>query len=489
MTSIRVENGNTAFKSDDDGVLFNKDGLKLLQYPAGKTGSYPIPNATKTIEQYAFCGCKITSVTIPNGAAIGSYAFYESSLTSVTIPSGANLLSISPFGRCYNMASIKVESGNKLYLSEGGVLFNKKKTTLYQYPCGKTGHYEIPSTVNIIGSEAFAGCSRLTSVTIPDSVTRVSDLAFSDTGLKTVAIPKNVSDIQSGAFCACPDLMEIIVDSNNYYYTSVDGVLFRKQDGKSSGRLLVQFPAGKGGSYSIPSNTTRIFNNAFNSCDKLTSVTIPANVTKINSDAFRNCHSLKNVIYEGKTDPCSGSSNIFDACESLSFICVPEDYNSSSFCSLSFFVRGKEKCENHCYEVVENNGTLVVQKRVNATSWEEQKNGCGVFYCDNETGGMFNSSCSTNEICVNDVCAPEDLLNDSIYVILDFGDNDNVQLINIDVNVTLKHINDLGDFNITTIVVETNDEGHVVKVFVILDNEEDAKMLEKSVRDKCIPEQ
>jgi hypothetical protein len=72
-----------------------------------------------------------------------------------------------------------VETGNPSYSSDKGVLFNKDKTLLLQYPEEKKGEYAIPGSVTEIGVGAFAGCRSLTDVTIPGSVTEIGEYAFS----------------------------------------------------------------------------------------------------------------------------------------------------------------------------------------------------------------------------------------------------------------------------------------------------------------------
>jgi hypothetical protein len=86
------------------------------------------------------------------------------------------------------------------------VLFNKAKTTLIQYPTGKTGAYTIPNSVTSIGSNAFADCKKLTSVTIPAGLASIGDYAF----------------------YGCGGLTSINADAGNANYASVDGVLFNK---------------------------------------------------------------------------------------------------------------------------------------------------------------------------------------------------------------------------------------------------------------------
>jgi hypothetical protein len=85
------------------------------------------------------------------------------------------------------LTTISVDESNQNYSSSDGVLFNKDKTTLMQFPGGKTGSYTIPNSVTTIGERAFSGCSGLTSVTIPESVITIGDGAFYNcTGLTTV---------------------------------------------------------------------------------------------------------------------------------------------------------------------------------------------------------------------------------------------------------------------------------------------------------------
>ena len=118
----------------------------------------------KSIGAFAFAGCKITSITISEGVeSIAGGAFRMCPyLTSVTLPSSlTNMPSpfgtpvSSPFGGCISLTSIEVASDNPSFMSENGVLFNKEKTTLVSFPCGKKGSYTIPDGITTIGEDAF----------------------------------------------------------------------------------------------------------------------------------------------------------------------------------------------------------------------------------------------------------------------------------------------------------------------------------------------
>ncbi len=160
LTQINVESGNAVYSSED-GVWFNKDKTRLILYPAGKEESvYTIPNGVKCIGEEAFRSCsKLMKVTIPPSVTyIEEYAFFTS----------------------YSLTWFNVESGNRYYGSEDGVLFDYDKTTLIRYPIGKKEpSYTIPESVSWIGERSFIKCPTLMRLTIPKNVKYIAKDAFS----------------------------------------------------------------------------------------------------------------------------------------------------------------------------------------------------------------------------------------------------------------------------------------------------------------------
>jgi hypothetical protein len=97
------------------------------------------------------------------------------------------------FSNCYSLTGITVDERNPAYASVDGVLFNKAKTTLIQYPGGKQGEsYTIPAGVTTIESYAFLNNHFITSITIPASVTEVEFGAFASLKLS----PATRADIE-----------------------------------------------------------------------------------------------------------------------------------------------------------------------------------------------------------------------------------------------------------------------------------------------------
>ena len=187
---------------DDDTVEITKyygsaETLKIPNEIDGKTvtsiGNYAfawcdsltsvtIPDSVTTIGDSAFEDCdSLTSVTIPDSVTtIGDSAFaWCDSLTSVTIGNSVTTIGYKAFAWCASLTNVDVSVDNQNYSSQNGVLFNKDKTMLMQYPIGKEDiEYTIPDSVTTIGEQAFYDCKSLTSVTIPSSVTRIAEYCF-----------------------------------------------------------------------------------------------------------------------------------------------------------------------------------------------------------------------------------------------------------------------------------------------------------------------
>ena len=306
--------------------------------------SITIPNSVKSIGDGAFSGCRgLTNITIPNSVtSIGYDAFANcESLTNITIPNSVTSIGNDAFIRCNSLTNISVVSDSLYYSSENGVLFNKYKSKLIQYPIGnQRKEYTIPNSVISIGRSAFECCNRLTSLTIPNSVTSIGNGAFSSCdgltnitipnsvksiednafsncdGLTNITIPNSVSSIGYGAFYSCDSLTNIEVASGNLNYSSKDGVLFDKN--KSN---LIQYPSGNQRTeYTIPNSVKSIGYGAFRVCRKLTSITIPNNVTSIGKYAFTECRKLTSITIPNNVT--SIGKYAFMDCRSLTSVTI-----------------------------------------------------------------------------------------------------------------------------------------------------------------------
>ncbi len=206
-----VEIPNTVTSIGEGAFKMQREGSTSLK-------SITIPGSVTSIEDGAFCGCSgLESITIPDGVKdIGSEAFGRcKGLATVAIPATVKNIGRGPFMQCANLTSINVHKSNTAYISVDGVLFNKAKDTLIQYPCAKKdGAYTIPNGVKVICEYAFSGSSGLTAVTIPGSVVSIEDGAFNMTGLTEVTIPNGVTDVGSAVFWRCGKLTSATISKS-----------------------------------------------------------------------------------------------------------------------------------------------------------------------------------------------------------------------------------------------------------------------------------
>ncbi len=266
LPEINVDPEN-AYYSSLDGILFNKKRTSVIQCPAGKTGSYAIPDAVTNIGYAAFNNTGLTNVFIPAGVVnIGDWAFEWST----------------------NISDINVNDANPFFSSTNGILFNKDLTTIIQYPGGKTNStYAIPDSVVNIGGGAFSFSYHLSEIPILNGVTNIGPAAFRDClGFNEIIIPDSVIKLEWMCFYNCANVTNVVIGQNvtgigsGYHY----GVF-------ESCTNLTRF--------TISDSVTNICYRCFASCTGLTNVIIGQGISSIGNYAFDSCPSLKYVFFEG----------------------------------------------------------------------------------------------------------------------------------------------------------------------------------------------
>ena len=261
-----------------------KTGATFTVTVAAATNTFYFNPTTGTITKYAesdtvvVIPSKINGVTV---TTIGTDAFLGLNITSVTIPASVTEIGSNAFADCTNLTSVNYEGDwSKLTIQSGNPavqdaanapLFDFEFTpdntavivTNYKYN-GAAADVTIPSRyqgkpVTTIGHAAFFN-SAVTSVTIPDSVTSISDEAFINCPkLTNISIPNSVTYIGFSAFSSCTSLKSI----------------------------------------TLPSSLSFISGALFLGCSQLTTIHIPVSVTSIGNNAFADCPSLMTVTYPG----------------------------------------------------------------------------------------------------------------------------------------------------------------------------------------------
>ena len=240
---------------------------------------------TGTIKKYNGNDAVVNIPSEINGTpvtTIGNAAFRDSSVTSVTIPASVTEIGSNAFAGCTNLtivnyagdwSNLTIQSGNPAVQDAANApLFvfefippdnTAVIVTDYKYN-GAAADVTIPSRyqgkpVTTIGHAAFFN-SAVTSVTIPDSVTSISDEAFINCPkLTNISIPNSVTYIGFSAFSSCTSLKSI----------------------------------------TLPSSLSFISGALFLGCSQLTTIHIPVSVTSIGNNAFADCPSLMTVTYPG----------------------------------------------------------------------------------------------------------------------------------------------------------------------------------------------
>jgi hypothetical protein len=307
--------------SSEDGILFDKNKTKLIQFSTRKSGNYSIPNSVTSIGLYAFYGCTV--------------------LSSITIPKSVTSIESSAFSNCYNLTSIYANAVIPIILSSTSDVFynvsNRTNCTLYVPDNSSIAAYQAAAVwknfTNIeVGSKSVqqttagglsAALTTNEKATLPN-LTITGAIDARDFKTMRDEMPKLISiDLSQATIVAYSGTGGTYGGGSTTTYpaNAIPQYSFQKKNGMQS--ILLPPTTTAIGDYAfadcnklltitIPNTVKAIGNYAFSTCTGLTSISIPSSVIVIGGNAFYNCYGLK-TIYAYNSVPVNlgASTNVF----------------------------------------------------------------------------------------------------------------------------------------------------------------------------------
>ena len=209
FNSINVAEKNENFSSVN-GSLYNKDVTTLIKY-YGNESVVKLPTTVKEIKRNAFSGNKnIQQLILPEGLeTIADSAFYDTSIIEIYLPNSLKNINTIMFNGVNIIVSMSEDNPNYT-VADGMYILNKDKTELIAVTKNLTS-YNIPDTVEVIGTYAFYYRNKCTEIILPKNIKIIKESDFS-VNIKKIEIPSSIESIASNAFSRCNSLTQIIID-------------------------------------------------------------------------------------------------------------------------------------------------------------------------------------------------------------------------------------------------------------------------------------
>ena len=314
--SVTYEGVNYAVSSMADGAFAECNQLT----------SITLPQTLRNLGQYAFLRCtNLTSCIIPDSTIteIPFEAFWKAGLIEFRVPEGVTYIEQRSFEQMPNLQRVQLANSVQKVSSWAFYILDALQDPIYNdslfvlMPENYSGAYTIPSSIKVICNKAFYGCTKITSLTIPEGVKRIEHygLMFSlNAVIKTLHLPASLEYVTPGAIFG-GSLRKISVAEGNTHYTTWNNMLM-----SINMDTVICCPAAINAAYTLPESVVHVAASAFsvsavdltmtnvrsideyafeaNSLGKYDSnrhYVIPETVEEIGDEAFYRSYSMEQV--------------------------------------------------------------------------------------------------------------------------------------------------------------------------------------------------
>lgn len=202
LTEISVPEKNQNYSSEN-GILFNQNKTKLIQYPIGKQGSaYTVPDTVTEIGNSGFAYSHLASVSLPDSLkTIGEFAFFDCDLIQeLAVPQSVSVIGKEAFAWCDQLKKVVLPEG--LHVLEYGLFWYSKNLN----------QVNLPASLTAISDYAFSRCESLEALEIPEGVRKIGEESFAYcSNLKRMILAKSTETVGKKAFYQCSSLEQITI--------------------------------------------------------------------------------------------------------------------------------------------------------------------------------------------------------------------------------------------------------------------------------------